>query len=232
MIKDFQNIPILITGIERSGSSIIARIIEHCGAFSGRTTPMQENESIKGLIDNLYVKEFGIPSNAQYPLPNVNNLPFIDLKEKVKIALGLDKYDGMKPWMYKSSRIGQIYPIWEDNYPNAKYIIVRRRTGDIVNSCSKTGYMSAFKKETVQASIGVKDAQEGWLWWVHKHEELFGLMTTSQLHCKVIWPERMAYGDFSQIKELLAWVGLSWKDSIVDLVKPLLKNSLQKERSL
>ena len=79
--------------------------------------------------------------------------------------------------------------------------------------------------------MGVKTEQEGWLWWVHEQEKQFVAMIEFGLNCKVVWPERMVSGDYSQINEMLEWVGLSWNDRIVGMVHPLLRNSTQKERS-
>jgi hypothetical protein len=57
-------------------------------------------------------------------------------------------------------------------------------------------------------------------------------MIETGLNCKVIWPERMVDGDYSQIIEMLKWLGLEWNDSIIPTTKKLLWNSPQmKERS-
>ncbi len=50
MINSSHN-PILVTGVERSGSSIVAKILEICGAFTGSTSSMNENLQLKELQD-------------------------------------------------------------------------------------------------------------------------------------------------------------------------------------
>jgi hypothetical protein len=137
-----------------------------------------------------------------------------------------------EPWMFKSSTNCQIWPVWNYAFPNAKWIIVRRRTDDIVSSCMKTAYMSAFKDKSNQKLVGVSTEEEGWLWWVHQHEKLFVEMIESGLNCKIIWPEHMANGDYSQISEMLEWLGLKWDDSIIKIIDPLLWNSKQKGNKL
>ena len=109
---------------------------------------------------------------------------------------------------------------WNQSFPKAKWVIVRRKTADIISSCLKTGYMKAY------------DNQEGWLEWVHIHEKLFAEMLEANIDYKEIWPERMAYGDFTQMQEVVEWLGLTWNTEIPKMVKPLLNNSIQKERSL
>ena len=223
MIQNPLYSPILITGIERSGSSIIAKIIEGCGSFAGDVTEMSENRGIKKLVDTYYSEQLHLPVSGQKPLPITEqlNIP-VAWDKNIEEILQKDGYFGetaKMPWMYKSSRISQIWPIWNYSYPNAKWIIVRRRTGDIVQSCLKTGFMNAYSD------------QEGWLEWVHLHQDYFVDMINAGLNCKVVWPERMAYGDYQQIYEMLEWLGLPWNDDIIYLCGSLLKNSTQKERS-
>jgi hypothetical protein len=213
MKQDCQNMPIFVTGIERSGTSIVARILRMCGAFTGETTEMQENVNIKILVDNLY-KSMGANPNGQQPMPNVEKLYIpIEWKRDVFTQLENHGYTDGKLWMYKSSRICQIWPVWYYAFPNARWIIVRRRTGDIIQSCLKTKFMTAFNDK------------EGWRWWVHEHEKRFVEMMEAGLNCKVIWPERMVTGDYQQIYEMLEWVGLKWNPKVVEEIDPLLVKS-------
>lgn len=222
MINNLQ-IPILITGIERSGSSIVAKIIAMCGAYTGEVNDMQENIDIKKIVDWYYKEKLNIPINGQKPLPNISDLqPVSDWGLSIAHLLEDKGYDRKKPWLYKSSRITQIWPIWNQAYPNAKWIIVRRRTGDIIQSCMKTGFMKAYSD------------QVGWLGWIHAHEKLFVSMIEKGCNCKVIWPERMASGDFNQMQEVIEWLGLTWNPEIQKAIEPLFEKSAQhkKERSL
>ena len=218
MKADFKNNPILITGIERSGSSIIGKIISSCEVYTGQTTEMAENKALKKLVSSYYISVLKVPENGQIPLPKTNDLDIpITWTSLIEKILQKEGYTGDIPWMYKSSKVMQIWPVWNYSFPNAKYIIVRRRTPDIIQSCLKTGYMNAY------------DTSEGWLSWIHKQEKLFVEMIENGLNCKQIWPERMVNNDYSQVYEMLEWLGLSWNnEAIVDLVTPLLKNSTQK----
>jgi hypothetical protein len=216
MMTDRQNTPVFVSGIERSGSSIIARIISLCGAFAGEVTPMQENIRIKQFVSRYY-ETIHADIKGQFPLPNTGEMLIpSDWKKKVFEILSAEGYKKEQLWMYKESRICQMWPVWNYAFPNAKWIIVRRRTGDIIESCLKTGYMVAYKD------------RDGWLEWVHQHEKLFVEMIETGLNCKIVWPERMVSGDYSQMYEMIDWLGLKWNDKIVGLVEPLLYNSRQK----
>ena len=162
MKKDFLHQPILITGIERSGSSIIAKIVSMCNVHVGDVNSMNENCGIKSLVNTYYSSKLFIPANGQKPLPNTKELYIpTNWNTSIEKLLVEEGYKSDKPWMYKSCRISQLWPIWKYTYPNAKWILVRRKTSDIIQSCLKTAFMNAYSD------------QEGWLDWVHQHEALF-----------------------------------------------------------
>ena len=197
-----KNNQILVTGIERSGSTIIAKIIQMCGVYTGVTTDMCENIAIKELVDD-YFKSHSVDVKGQYPLidPKDVNIPSNWKSEVEKVM------DTNASWMYKNGRIGHMWQVWHYAFPNAKWIIVRRRTGDIINSCMKTGHMTGYTDE------------EGWKSWIHYHEERYVEMITEGLDVKTIWPHRMIDGDYRQMVDMIDWLGLRWNENIVPFVE-------------
>lgn len=213
--------PILITGIPRSGTSIVAAVVQQCNVFIGNIIKrsMYENHAIRDNVVKPYFERMGKDPRGQFPLPVTEDLKVpVDWREKVEKLITAQGYkEGA--WMYKSTTMGLIWPVWQAAFPNAKWIIVRRRTGDIIQSCLKTGYMRAYT-----------DA-EGWLGWVHEYEKRFVEMIEAGVNCKIIWPERMVMGDYQQMKETLEWLGLKWFDELTDFIGPFLWTSRRKERS-
>ncbi len=210
-----RDMPIFVTGIERSGNSFVARMISMCGAFSGRTTKMMENRKLRSLVSSYY-NQLHIDSRGQYPLAPVNDLyKPTDWKHRVEDRLEMDRYAGDKLWLYKSSRIAQIWPIWNEAYPDAHWIIVRRATRDVLYSCMNTSFMNAYRYRNIQNKINVTNEREGWLWWVHQHEDLFRSIMAANLNYTVIWPERMLNGDYRQARELIESLGLKWNPKVV-----------------
>ena len=121
--------------------------------------------------------------------------------------------------------MGLIWKEWNKAFPNAKWIIVRRRTSDIVSSCTKTAFMRSFKDIRNQQEVGVNGEWEGWLWWVSQHQKRFVEMIEAGLNCKVIWPERMINGDYEQMKETIEWLGLKWNPECINFVNSKLWRS-------
>jgi hypothetical protein len=216
------NQPIFVTGIERSGTSLIAKIFSICGTFTGDVSTMYENYVLTLMMDQFLTSRM----NGIFPDIKDLNIP-LDWHDKVQANLKAAGYkDGS--WMCKSSKLAQMWPVWNYAYPNARWIIVRRRTGDIIESCMKTGYMRTFKDPLRLKEIGVKTEEEGWLWWVHQYEKRFVFMIESGLNCKIVWPERMVTGDYQQIYETLDWLGLQWNSEIVTTIDPMLNKSRRK----
>lgn len=224
MIEKVQ--PILITGCARSGTSLIAGTINRCGAFGGIMSPPNKN-NMKGMYENIrirndivkpYLRTLGVDPLGQYPLPDVKNLPLIiNLKKSVERIMIEEGYKNGK-WMYKGAKLCLIWPLWHSVFPDAKWIIVRRKTSDIINSCIKTGFMRAFSKELNQKAVGADNEKEGWLWWVHQHEKRFIEMIEAGVNYKEVWPERMVTGDYRQIYEVIEWLGLKWNKEVLTFI--------------
>lgn len=227
--------PIIVTGIPRSGSSMIAGVISQCGAFGGRMSGykgVNENDAIKEVLEKPYLVSIEADEMGQYPLPEKQKIAIpLKWKDSVEDIMTREGYKKGE-WFYKSFRATLLWEIWHNAYPHAKWVIVRRRTGDIIHSCKKTGYMKAFKDPRRKEAIGVNSEEEGWLWWIHEYEKRFVEMITQGLDCKVVYPERLVYGDYSQLYEMLDWLRLTWHPRIFNYIDPLLETSRKKEKEV
>jgi len=224
MKRDYINSPILVTGAARSGTSMIGGIINLCGAFGGNMNQMFENTQILNTVVKPYLRELGVDQNGQYPLPDVNNLkiPISFASKTLSIIQAQEYTDGA--WMYKGTSMSVMYPVWHYAFPNAKWIVVRRKDDDIVDSCMHTAFMNAFDKEENVKAINATDKKDAWYWWVRQHNRRFVEMIEQGLNVKQIHPERMVYGDYSQIYEMLDWLGLKWNSSVLNYIEPRIVN--------
>ncbi len=201
--------PILITGTPRSGKTMIAGVLEICGVFAGETDRMLENISVRDTVLRKYLLRQAADPNGLRPLPETKHLNIPGgWKEGIDNIMEKEGYKTEQRWMFKSSKIALTWPVWHYAYPEARYVIVRRRAGDIIQSCMKTDYMRAYEDE------------DGWKDMIHQYEGKLAEMLNEGLNCKVIWPHRMVNGDYSQIYELLDWLGLQWKTEILTHIDP------------
>jgi len=226
--------PIFVTGCKRSGTTMVARAIKLCGAFDLNFVDEEGNEILdpkyKIMFDNKviyeelvkpYFLEMGADPTGQYPLPDKVVIP-TDWKEKVLDILFSYGYTEDKKWMLKDNTMGLIWRVWDYAFPNAKWVIVRRRTGDIADSCLKTGYMKAFSDFEICKKVGAKNSREGWVWWVNQYLARFREMIEAGLNCKIVWAERMVIGNYQQMYETIEWLGLKWNSEVLNFVDPRL----------
>ena len=223
--------PIITTGSGRSGSSMIAGVFNICGAFGGEndgSDRLYENKKIKNNILIPYLQSIGVDINGQYPLPSTHKLVIpTDLCES---TINIIKSDGYKsgPWILKGSRFCITWPIWHYAFPNAKWIIVRRRTGDIISSCIKTDFMRAFKNKENLKAINVHTEAEGWKYMIHQYERCMFDMVNKGLNTQIMWTERLVWGDYQQLYNIIQWCGLTWKSEALQYIDPRLEKSRKK----
>jgi hypothetical protein len=189
---------------------------------------MFENARIRNTITKPYLRDLGYDPLGQYPLPDIDKIVIPqDWRQRI-IQVMIEEGYATGPWMYKGAKMGLFWPVWHYAFPNAKWIIVRRKPSDIVKSCIKTSFMRAFQNDKNQRAVGVQSEEEGWLWWVRQHEQRFIDMIQAGLNIKVVWPERMVNGDYQQIMETMEWLGLSWKSGVLNFIDPRLWKARKK----
>ena len=215
---------IFITGVERSGSTLVTRVLQMCGASVGKVNKMRENEELRSLnhsFINLNVVGCGMPDLDNATLP-------VNWKNKIETRLKQQNITDNIPFVYKDSGLAQAWYLWHLAYPSAKWIIVRRKTEQIVHSCMETAYMDKFKNVQAQEMIGAKNEREGWLWWIYQYEQRFREMA-EKVEKRTVWPERMGEADFSQMQEVVEWCGLEWNPDVEVTMQYLLNKKTWQE---
>lgn len=219
--------PILITGCARSGTSMTAGIIDICGAYGGAVCgPTRYNR--KGQFENNIIRqsivkpflrdELGVDPMGQHPLPRIEAVRHyvnqagdrgIWLQTIIRKTFAEQGYtDG--PWYYKGAKLCLIWPVWNEAFPESKWVIVRRDDSDIIKSCLRTGFMRAF------------NTPKGWQGWIDHHKERFTEMQ-ERLQVREVWPKTFVNGDLSEIKDTVEWLGLTWnEDKVQEFIEPAL----------
>jgi hypothetical protein len=225
MKNKIEQSPILISGCARSGTSMVAGAIDRCGAFGGELTGataynakgQHENAYIRDKVEKPYLKSQELDILGQNPLAVTDQLHIpVDWRKTIENVMISQGYKEGQ-WYYKGAKACQIWPVWNYAFPNAKWVIVRRRSSDIADSCLNTAFMRAYQ------------THEGWIGWVRQHEEKFNEMISAGLNVKMIWPERMVKGNYEQLYEVIEWLGLPWKSKeVMDWIEPKLWKAKQK----
>jgi len=221
------NEPILITGCARSGTSMTAGVINLCGAWGGNTAGpnknnkrgMFENTEIRNGLVKPFFRSMQVDPMGQKPLPDIDVVKLVSMNFIINWRLQIQKVlikhgynlDNPVQWFYKGAKMCLHWPVWHRAYPDAKWIIVRRRSTDIVRSCLKTGFMRAYRNEN------------GWMSWIDDHKERFIEMRNAGLNVQYVWPQRMIDRDLTEIKRVVNLFGLNWNQNKVEsFIEPAL----------
>ena len=208
--------PIIITGCARSGTSMTAGIVHLCGAFGGEMfgpnkhnqKGMFENSEIRQRIVKPYLKKIGCDPLGQRPLPNnrqvfeVSDRQAQVWRDRICSIMRAQGYAG-GPWFYKGAKICLLWYLWHRAFPSAQWVIVRRRSEDIADSCLRTSFMRAYRD------------RQGWLQWVAQHERRFDEMKQAELNVREFWPSQVVEGNFDHARELVADLGLEFNERMV-----------------
>ena len=168
---------IFITGAARSGTSLTTKILQSHGlnlGAAGSINSLYENLDIRENVIKPYLESMGADRLGQDPLPDIARLPpFKNFREEI---LKLFHVLPTEPFGYKDAKLTLIWPILVEAFPEAKYVIVRRDTEKIIDSCLRTSFMRSHKD------------REGWGGWVDHHLVQFGHIRES-VEAMEIWPE-------------------------------------------
>lgn len=127
--------PILVVGMPRSGTSMVAGLFAAHGVWTGR---YQQGNAMnaKGHFENLAIKRMLIDcTGGRVPVQEgIACEPVPGLREKVLNIIKREGYRG-GPWLFKGTSM--YWPLWHDFRP--RWICVRRMIGSVLSSGQATG---------------------------------------------------------------------------------------------
>ncbi len=221
--SDIMPNPILITGCARSGTSMVAGLVRLSGAYSGNirkeshTAAHHENRAIVEHLVKPYLRSIDADPKGQKPLPDRGVVAVTATPEKAS-EWRLHIYrrflaDGYSsgPWFYKGAKMCLIWPMFHAAFPESRWIIVRRPDDAVIESCLRAPFMGSYK------------GAQGWQGWVDEHLAAFNEMHEAGMKIREVWSDRVAGGDFTEIKDAVEWCGLTFdEDKAREFVDPKL----------
>lgn len=154
VFQNTQNPPLIIMGMHRSGTSLLAQILQQCGIFMGAHQNSHHEAllfmSINEEIMNLAHAHWDDPTPISYLLENDKALQFLTdyIREKIDKWRSVKKYWGVLKllalnrnessrsinWGWKDPRNSLILPLWLNLFPRARVIHVVRNGIDVASS--------------------------------------------------------------------------------------------------
>lgn len=214
--------PILITGCARSRTSLVAGIIDICGAWGGsicgptsfNKKGQFENREVIDSIVKPYLISIDADSMGQYPLPRLdqprNKDKIKQLKEKIISIMDKQGLESESIWYLKGAKFVLMWEVLNEIFPESKWVWVDRNIDSIIKSCLRTPFMKAYS------------TYEGWECWVNNYRRRFMEMTHS-IDVINVNTDEIIKGDLSNIEVVIDWLDLNWEEKKVkDFIDPSL----------
>lgn len=144
---------ILVTGLPRSGTSLVTGVIRACGAWTGETTGPSEWNT-KGNVENADIRENMVkPYLKRVPACplGLRSLPIVGLppihsgacwRKGFEAYIRRQGYKPPAPIVYKDAKIALMWRQWAIAFPDAKWVIVHRNLDDVIASVMRATPMS------------------------------------------------------------------------------------------
>lgn len=193
---------IFVTGCARSGTTLITRMLEACGANLGEVGGLAEHMPFKEKVLKPYLRRNNADPLGQNPLPNTEALTPYDTLRADTDALteGVD--------MIKDVKTALIWPRMVEAYPDAKWLFVYRDPKKIAQSCMRTSFMRAYGTEAE------------WVTWAEEYHRLCeDLSRVADTHM-VVTSDVIA--DVEEFRETVEWLGFEFDP---DAVRKCIKKS-------
>ena len=211
--------PVFVTGIPRSGTSLVTGCLAACGAWAGNTLPGNASNPT-GYFENAAVREGVLKAQLRQldadPL-GVKQLPPLSgqppqprLGAQLLTLFTEQGYTETGPWLYKDAKLTLVWPVWRSAFPHARWVIVRRPTEAILDSCLRTDFMRQHS-----------DSPEFWRRWVRMYEQRLEILKASGAWWREIDAQRLIAEGAAALQPLVSDLGLSWNaEGVADLVRP------------
>lgn len=132
---------IFVTGAARSGTTLITRMLEACGANLGDVGQLAENNVFKRKVLKPYLVRIGADPLGLDPLPSLSKFPPLTFDTDADLI--------------KDPKLALIHPALPKD---AKWVIVYRDAAKIAESCLRTPF------------LGNRKTYEGWLEWAQEYQ--------------------------------------------------------------
>lgn len=226
------NIIIIASG-PRYRSSLLAGMIDQCGAFGGclidagkaNPTGFFENRAIKELCVIRYIETFFAGKRKRngrrkHIYPNLAPVPFEEeykwymppmFRERVLEIFRRDGWDGEQTLYFKLPLAILMAPVWHYAFPEAKWIVLERPANEVREALIEQGWMPPIPEG--------KEDTHGYAYISMYERALEAIKSKSDINWKPIDMLRILNRDFSELQQVIKWAGMEWNPAAADMVK-------------
>lgn len=192
------NKPIVIIGLPRSGTSMVAGLFAHHGVFSG-TCKEADYRNAKGFFEHVGFTALILEIYGRGVIGKGDPVrPHPAFKRKMLALLEEDGYTG-GPWLIKHAHV--YHHVWYDFEP--QFVLVRRDTQSISDSTEECGWRAGSARLTRAQQLLDNLAKE--------------------LNAPQVMSNELIKGDYNSIRIAFEYCGLDFDETIAaDFIEPSL----------
>jgi flagellar biosynthesis GTPase FlhF len=142
---EIQKSTLIITGMHRSGTSLIASLLQSAGVALGQRLMQPSHGNVKGHFEDLDFVEFheSVLRSQGISKAGWTFEPQIQVQEQYleRAKLILLKRCNQGIWGWKDPRTTLFLHFWHELIPNAKFIFIYRSPWEVVDSLYRRGYV-------------------------------------------------------------------------------------------
>ena len=213
-MTSFFDSPILITGIPRSRTSLIAGSIALCGAWKGSTGGLTKDNPkgffehlvLREVVDKTIFKKLNCDPLGVTKMPRINyEIKNSNLKNIIQRVLKDDGYENNKPWLYKSPKISLIWFFYNHAFPKAKWIIVKRNKKEVINSIIRAKTVNLHSEDPLF-----------WESFIKEYNLRIEQLKKNVSDYKELYSSEIIEQDYSNFKKIIRWLGLTYEKEKIE----------------
>ncbi|MGI3165328.1 sulfotransferase [Pseudooceanicola sp. 200-1SW] len=202
--------PVFITGLPRSGTSLVTRILQGQGLWLGETIAGNADNP-EGYGENRRIREkhlkpllaaLGADPRGVAPLPRTEALPPCPgLTRRLLRAIRAEGYNGKIPWGYKDPKLALLWPLFARAFPGATWVVVQRDRPAVLASLARASFM---RQHSTSA--------EFWKPFAACYDDRLAALRDSGVTVHVVQAEGIMGGDVAPLAPVCAAAGLPFDE--------------------
>jgi hypothetical protein len=224
------NAPVFVTGLPRSGTSMVMGLLGICGLWLG-AVQSGGRENVRGFFENVVLRERvqkEILRQGRFDPLGVKRLPpatwhpvIRNFHQVVGAALAAQDYDGRQIWGFKDAKLTLTWRVWHEHFPRARWVVIRRSSDEIIASCLRTRFMKQHS-----------DDPGFWGRFVSDYLERLAALQKVVGWSRTIDAADVAAARFDALEQLVRELRLTWqRDSARAFIAPEFWNSARPSAS-
>jgi len=201
--------PIIVVGGPRSGTTLTMRLLHKCGMQVGKLAAA--HPLVEGPIrDQFYkpvLKRGGFDELAQKNLPPPGWNPGMPAEIAFNSIVSLigSEVDFDKPWGFKGVKGLLMWPLLYTAFPDANWVVVRRKRAEHVASLMRTSFMTAYSDK------------KGWNYYLDLIEEHINSVLEGPAKTVEFWPAYVRDRESGYVGGVISSTGVQWDERAMDV---------------